>query len=76
MYCHMQRFDAGGSQERAGDCGEKPRPGRDEKEKPNGDTQMIYDLLLIIMICIIMIMIYIIMTLMTFEYIPNLQGKA
>ena len=42
MYCHMQRFDSGGSQERAGDCGEKPRPGRDEKEKPNGDTWMIY----------------------------------
>ena len=38
----MQRFAAGGSQERAGDCGEKPRPGRDEKEKPNGDTWMIY----------------------------------
>ena len=42
----MQRFAAGGSQERAGDCGEKPRPGRDEKEKPNGDTWMIYVLLL------------------------------
>ena len=38
----MQRFDSGGSQERAGNCGEKPRPGRDEKEKPNGDTWMIY----------------------------------
>ena len=35
----MILITAGGSPARAGDCGEEPRTGGDEKEEPNGDPQ-------------------------------------